>query len=151
MLDQPLISLFVLAAISLIPFVLMSATSFAKISVVFSILRNALGTGQVPSGPIIAALAAALTFFVMMPVGEEIYGVAGAEIARLNPKENKEIPYQALFDAVDKGKEPFRQWLVRNAGTRELTLFRKLYQERKKERAERRRAKKRYNSERGGR
>ena len=69
--DQPLVTLLALGALTLLPFVFMVATSFVKLSVVFSILRNALGTGQVPSGTVVTALAAILTLYVMAPVGQE--------------------------------------------------------------------------------
>jgi type III secretion protein R len=58
---SPLVTLLALAALGLVPFAFMIATSFVKISVVFGILKNALGTGQVPSGTVITALSAILT------------------------------------------------------------------------------------------
>ncbi|MAQ16806.1 MAG: hypothetical protein CMN30_18690, partial [Sandaracinus sp.] len=82
--SRPLISLFALAALTLLPFLFMTTTSFVKISVVLSILRNALGTGQVPSGIIISGLSVILTLYVMTPVGQEIAEVAGPAAARVN-------------------------------------------------------------------
>ncbi len=121
---QPITTLIALGALTLLPFVFMTATSFVKISVVFSILRNALGTGQVPSGTVITALAALLTFYVMAPVGEQIAEVAGPAASRID----RDAPLKgesadALFEAIDKGKEPLRAFLKRNSGARERHLF----------------------------
>ncbi|RXM06278.1 EscR/YscR/HrcR family type III secretion system export apparatus protein, partial [Citrobacter sp. AAK_AS5] len=67
----------VLGALSLAPFVLIMMTSFVKISVSLSILRNALGTQQVPPNQVITGLAFVLTLFVMAPVAERMYKSAG--------------------------------------------------------------------------
>src|SRR5690606_33387607 len=50
---QPIVSMVALVALTLLPFAFMTMTSFTKMSIVFSLLRNALGAGQVPSGLII--------------------------------------------------------------------------------------------------
>jgi type III secretion protein R len=122
--SRPLISLAALAALTLLPFVFMMTTSFVKISVVLSILRNALGTGQVPSGMIISGLAVILSLYVMTPVGQEIAEVAGPAAARIDADDPLEgDSYDALLEAIDAGKEPLRQFLRRNSGERELALF----------------------------
>ena len=54
--QSPLLTIVLLGALTLLPFVFMTTASFVKISVVFSILRNALGTGQVPSGMVVLSL-----------------------------------------------------------------------------------------------
>ncbi|MEZ4253901.1 MAG: hypothetical protein R3B99_37320, partial [Polyangiales bacterium] len=82
--SRPVVTMVALAALSIVPFLFMAATSFAKISVVLSILRNALGTGQVPSGTILSGLAVILSLYVMTPVGQEIAEVAGPAAARID-------------------------------------------------------------------
>ncbi|MCA9601276.1 MAG: type III secretion system export apparatus subunit SctR [Polyangiales bacterium] len=122
--SQPFFSVLMLAALGLLPFVFMVTTSFVKISVVFSVLRNALGTGQVPSGMIITALAAILTFYVMSPVIRQASVTAAPALARLDlgkPLAGDNL--DALFDTVDLGKEPFRAFLTKHAGERERGLF----------------------------
>lgn len=122
--SRPVVTLLALAALTILPFAFMTATSFVKISVVLSILRNALGTGQVPSGTIITGLAALLTLYVMTPVGERIADVAGPSAARIDFDDPLEgDSYEALFEAIDRGKEPLRDFLERNAGDRERALF----------------------------
>ena len=123
--QSPLLSIVLLGALTLLPFVFMTTTSFVKISVVFSILRNALGTGQVPSGMVVSALAAILSLYVMAPVGEEMMAAAAPATARIDPVQPLTTA-DALFDAVELGFEPLRQFLERNAGRDELVLFRDL-------------------------
>ncbi len=59
-----------LALLSLAPFAVMMLTSYAKIVVVFSLLKAALGAPQAPPGAVLSALAAALTLVVMTPTVE---------------------------------------------------------------------------------
>ena len=119
---QSIVTLVALGVLSLLPFLFMTTTSFVKIAVVFSILRNALGTGQVPSGMIITALALILSVYVMAPVGQEIAEATGPASGRLSAQLQSGNT-DALFEVVDKGKEPLRKFLARNAGEREQGLF----------------------------
>ena len=123
--DQPVVAMVALVALGLLPFAFMTLTSFAKISVVLSLLRNALGTGQVPSGTIILGLSALLTVYVMAPVGQRIVEVAGPAAAKvqLAGSQGASARLDALFEAVDKGKEPLREFLVHNAAPKEQSLF----------------------------
>ena len=122
--SRPVVTMVALAALSIVPFLFMAATSFAKISVVLSILRNALGTGQVPSGTILSGLAVILSLYVMTPVGQEIAEVAGPAAARIDaddPTSSGSI--DAFLEALDAGEEPLRDFLERNAGDHERALF----------------------------
>ena len=122
--SSPLITLLLLAGLTLLPIVFMTATSFVKISVVFSILRNALGTGQVPSGTVIAALSAILTLYVMTPVGEDIADATAPVLQDIDPQQPFEgESWEAWVAAWDAGKEPVRGFLKDNAGAREVRLF----------------------------
>ena len=76
-LSNPVVLVIVLGALSLAPFVVIMLTSFVKISVVLSILRNALGTQQVPPNQVITGLAFVLTIFIMVPVARQMYQAAG--------------------------------------------------------------------------
>ena len=58
-----------LALLALIPFIAMMATSFVKLAVVFSLLRNALGVQQIPPNMALYGLAIILSIFIMAPVG----------------------------------------------------------------------------------
>ncbi len=121
---NPLLGMLLLAVLSLLPFAFMTATSFVKISVVFSILRNALGTGQVPSGMIIAALSMVLSVYVMAPVGRAMATEAGPMLARVDPRDpTREGSFEYLTEAARLAAVPLRRFLERNAGERERKLF----------------------------
>src|SRR5437879_12298612 len=61
---SPVVMVIVLGALSLAPFILITMTSFVKISVVLAILRNALGTQQIPPNQVITGLAFILSIFI---------------------------------------------------------------------------------------
>ncbi|HEV3165321.1 MAG TPA: flagellar type III secretion system pore protein FliP [Isosphaeraceae bacterium] len=71
------------ALISLAPAALLMVTAFVRISIVLTLLRQALGSPQVPGNQVITALALLLTAIVMKPVAEEVY-VKGIEPYRLH-------------------------------------------------------------------
>ncbi|MEM9195683.1 MAG: type III secretion system export apparatus subunit SctR [Myxococcota bacterium] len=113
-----------LVILTLVPFLFIVGTSFVKISVVFSILRNALGTGQVPSSSIITALAVILSLYVMAPVGEDMVVAVTPFADRIDP----DAPLRgesgtAAVEAFQAGKEPLVRFLERNSGERERDLF----------------------------
>lgn len=108
----------------LVPLLLVATTSFVKLSVVFSLLRNALGTPDVPSSLVVTTLATALSFFVMAPVLGAAADATRAqwEAIDLNdPLHGKSL--EALSKAISVGREPLRMFLKRNAGTPEVALF----------------------------
>lgn len=122
--SNPVVMVIVLGALSLAPFVLIMMTSFVKISVTLSILRNALGTQQVPPNQVITGLAFVLTLFVMSPVAERMYEAAGAV-----PNTGaifSEGSVKTLFDAAQKGKEPLRKFLAQHAHGKDRMLFMEL-------------------------
>jgi type III secretion protein R len=121
---NPVVMVIVLAALGLAPFVLMMLTSFLKISVVLSILRNAIGTQQVPPSTVITGLAFILSIFVMAPVGRQMYEAAGAIP---NTREVfSEASVKSLFTAVQAGKEPLRKFLARHSHEPDRVLFMEL-------------------------
>jgi flagellar biosynthetic protein FliP len=110
----PVGSLAVLAGLALLPFALMAITSFTKISVVLSLLRHALGTPQVPSDPVLAGMALALTMYVMAPVASEAaQRFAYADATNL----------AGIVQGVARASEPVRQFLRRNTRDDEIALF----------------------------
>jgi type III secretion protein R len=123
-LPNPVVMVIVLAVLSLAPFVLMMLTSFVKISVVLSILRNAIGTQQVPPSTVITGLAFILSIFVMAPVGRQMYEAAGAIP---NTRDMfSEASVKTLFSAADTGKEPLRKFLARHSHAQDRVLFMEL-------------------------
>jgi type III secretion protein R len=110
-----------LAALAILPLALITLTSFAKIAVVLSALRNAIGTPDVPSGAVVTALALALSVFVMAPVVERI---------QLDAAKAQAGGVAALLSAA---REPLRVFLDRHAGSDEKGMFLALAKERGRE------------------
>lgn len=123
-LPNPVVMVIVLGALALAPFVLMMLTSFIKISVVLSILRNAIGTQQVPPSPVITGLAFILSIFIMAPVGRQMYQSAGAIT---NTRDMfSEASVKSLFSAIQNGKEPLRKFLAKHSHPQDRVLFMEL-------------------------
>ena len=122
--SRPLVLILILMAMGLAPFVIMMTTSFVKISVVLALLRNALGTQQIPPNTIITGLAMILTIYIMIPVGMDIYKVAGESI---NKGTKQPILSQAsvslLLKAVEEAREPMRDFLIKHAHEKDRDLF----------------------------
>lgn len=105
---------FVLTILTLAPAILILMTSFTRLVVVFSFLRNALGTQQTPSNQIIAGLALFLTFFIMLPVGQKINNNA------LQPYLNEDISQK---EALEKAMTPIREFMFKQTREKDLALF----------------------------
>jgi type III secretion protein R len=108
--------LIAVVAISMIPFVAMVATSYAKIVVVLGLLRNALGVQQVPPNMVLNGIAILVTAYVMAPIGMQAvqampHRAPGGDTAAL------------MIDAFNAGKEPFRTFLKKHAREREKRFF----------------------------
>jgi flagellar biosynthetic protein FliP len=108
---------FLLTILSLAPAILILMTSFTRLAVVFSFLRHALGTHQTPSNQIIAGLALFLTFFIMMPVWQEINTRA------LQPYLNEDISQKIALEAA---LSPIRQFMFKHTREKDLSLFVKM-------------------------
>ncbi|MGB3975508.1 MAG: flagellar type III secretion system pore protein FliP [bacterium] len=72
LISQPIMVILSFAFLTLIPFFFVTVTSFIKFTAVFSIMRSALGTPQIPPNIVVTSLALILTGIIMMPVGMEI-------------------------------------------------------------------------------
>ena len=127
-----LIVLFV--GLSLLPFVAMIATSYLKIVVVMSLIRNALGIQSIPPNMVVNALAMILTFYIMAPVASESWGIAKEELAKNSPaavasangaQASATAASDRWFetDAVAKAAEPFRKFLSDHTSPRERAFF----------------------------
>jgi type III secretion protein R len=120
-LPNPVVMVIILGALSLAPFVLIMLTSFVKISVVLSILRNALGTQSAPPNQVITGLALILSIFIMTPVVRSMYNDAGSVPETRDMISEASI--KSVFEAVQRGKEPLRRFLQRHAHDSDRVLF----------------------------
>jgi flagellar biosynthetic protein FliP len=109
--------LFLMTAMMFLPAVVMLTTSFARIVIVLSILRQALGTPQTPSTQIIIGLALFLSFFIMAPVLDKAY-TTGAK-PYLEEKITAEV-------ALERVKVPFKNFMLKQTRKTDLQLFLKL-------------------------
>ena len=122
--DKPILMVGLLAVLSLLPFILVMMTSFVKIAVVLSIVRNAIGTPQVPPTMVITGLAFVLSLFVMAPVGNRIYREVQpiADQARGKPMASAEAA-DAVVSAALRAREPVRDFLAKHAHGRDRVMF----------------------------
>ncbi|MEI6243279.1 MAG: hypothetical protein WCP39_07770, partial [Chlamydiota bacterium] len=105
-----------LAGLSILPFAIMLLTSFLKMIVVLSLLRNALGVQQTPPNQVLNGIALLLTIYVMFPVGIQMYDASKEEINTNPPKElTSDQTATYVIRIIDKAKEPLRGFLQRNA------------------------------------
>ncbi|MDX2153461.1 MAG: type III secretion system export apparatus subunit SctR [Bryobacteraceae bacterium] len=124
MTSNPVLLVMVLGALALAPFVLIMLTSFVKIAVVLSILRNSIGTQQVPPNQVITGLAFVLTIFVMTPVAKQMYAAAGTLPGGAGIFAESSV--KAVVDGAQNGKEPLRKWLARHCHDKDRVLFMEL-------------------------
>src|SRR5215470_6487096 len=68
------------AVVAIVPLVVLTLTSFVKVSVVLSLVRNALGAPDAPSGLVVTGLSLVLTFFVMAPVAVQMTQAAAQTV-----------------------------------------------------------------------
>ena len=106
----------VLGGLALIPFLAVMGTSFVKIVVVFSLLRNALGVQQIPPNMALYGVALILTLYIMAPVGYDIKDFVDANPELLESSEH----YQDLFDGA---VAPYVSFLHANTSEVEKAFF----------------------------
>lgn len=104
----------VLTVLSLAPAILIMLTSFVRIVVVLSFLRQALGTMQSPPNQVIIGLALFLSFFIMSPV------VAQIKKDAWTPYMAKQIP---LDQAFDNASLPLKKFMLKQTREKDLELF----------------------------
>lgn len=99
---------------SLLPGLLLLATSFTRFIVVLGLTRNAIGIQTAPPTPVLIGIALFLTLFVMKPVLTEVYDEA------LQPLMDQEIE---LTEAYDEAYEPLREFMLTQTRDEDLRLF----------------------------
>ena len=103
-----------MTVLSLLPAALIMTTSFTRIIIVLSILRQALGTAQTPSNQILLGLSLFLTFFIMAPVFTSAYE------SGVKPYLNEELDSGV---AMEKASEPFYDFMLQQTRETDLALF----------------------------
>ena len=113
----PIQTLVFITSLTFIPAILLMMTSFTRIIIVFGLLRSALGTPSAPPNQVLLGLALFLTFFIMSPVIDKIYTEA------YQPFSEDKISMQ---EALDKGAQPLREFMLRQTREADLALFARL-------------------------
>ena len=103
-----------LTVLSLAPSILILVTSFIRISIVLSFLRQAIGAHQTPPNQLLVSLALVLTFFIMAPVANKSYQEG------IKPYIEEQISGE---EAYRKAIEPFRQFMLAQTREQDLALF----------------------------
>jgi len=106
--------LLVMTLLTFAPAIVMLMTSFTRIVIVLSFVRNAIGVQSAPSSQIIIGLALFLTFFLMAPVWEAIYSDA------IQPYMNDEMTSQ---EAVEAGSVYLKAFMVKQTRDGDLEFF----------------------------
>ena len=103
-----------MTVLSLAPSILIMLTSFTRIAIVFSLLRQAMGTNQLPPNQVVIGLSLFLTFYVMAPVWQQVNQDA------LQPLIAKEIDQK---QALDKALGPIRNFMISQTREKDLALL----------------------------
>ena len=103
-----------MTVLTLLPSMLLMMTSFVRIIIVFSILRQALGAGQTPPNQVLAGLALFLTLFIMQPVMMDVYN-------------NAILPYMnqgmAFEEALAAAEAPIRGFMLAQTREEDISMF----------------------------
>ena len=103
-----------MTALTFIPAGLVMMTSFTRIVIVLSILRQALGLMQAPSSQTIVGLSLFLTFFIMAPVFERIYQDA------VQPYMKETLSFE---NAIEKAAEPLKTFMLGQTRENDISMF----------------------------
>jgi flagellar biosynthetic protein FliP len=106
--------LVLITVLSIAPAILVLTTSFTRIVIVLSLLRNAIGAPSVPPNQVIIGLSMLLTFFTMAPVYNEINQQA------IQPYIDAKIDQSTAFD---RASEPLRNFMFKQTRTKDIELF----------------------------
>lgn len=105
--------LIVMTVFSLLPFVFSCMTSFLRFVIVFSMLKTAMGTQQVPPAIVIIGLSMILTFYTMGPVFQKMYDMG-------------QVPYNKNGDmvaAIAEGSKPLKEFMMKQTRESDLEFF----------------------------
>ncbi|MFZ4673020.1 MAG: type III secretion system export apparatus subunit SctR [Chlamydiia bacterium] len=117
----------IIAGLALLPFAVMLLTSFTKMVVVLSLLRQAIGVQQAPPNQVINGMAILMSIYVMFPTGLQMYQESSSFIQN-QPRTELFSSESALFieKVASVAKEPLRKFLQKNTNKSHITTFYKL-------------------------
>ncbi len=109
-----------LTLLALAPTLLLMVTSFTRLMIVFSLLRQAMGLQQTPPNQIIISMCLVLTIFIMEPYAKKSWNEA------IKPYMDEQIGYE---EALEKGIKPFKEFMIKNTREADLALFYRIKKE----------------------
>ncbi len=112
-LDPALQLIILMASLSLIPFAVVSMTSFLRYMIVLSILKTALGTQQVPPSIVLVGMSLVLTMYTMSPVFDDIY-------SKIEPVMKKN---GSVVQLMVTGSEPLKNFMMRQTRQSDVAFF----------------------------
>ncbi len=110
----------ILTLMALAPTLILMVTSFTRIIIVFSLLRQAMGLQQTPPTQIIISLSLILTIFIMEPYAKKSWENG------IKPYMDEKIGYEIAFE---KGIKPFKEFMIKNTRESDLALFYRIKKE----------------------
>jgi len=116
-------ALVVVIALAIAPFFAVMVTSFTKIVVTLSLLRNALGLQQVPPNIVLNGLALVLSLYVMYPVGQRMEAAV-----QQSHQTHVMGSTTSMLDTANVAKEPLRDFLIKHSDPNERAFFLKTAQ-----------------------
>ncbi|MFI3299951.1 MAG: flagellar type III secretion system pore protein FliP [Candidatus Gastranaerophilales bacterium] len=111
---NPVLQMLVLMSVfSLLPLVFVCMTSFLRFTIVFSMLKTAMGTQQVPPAIVIVGLSMILTFYAMGGTFQKMYEMGS-------------VPYQKsqnMVEAINEGSKPLKEFMMKQTRESDLAFF----------------------------
>ena len=110
----------ILTLMALAPTLILMVTSFTRIIIVFSLLKQAMGLQQTPPSQVIVSLSLILTIFIMEPYAKKSWEDG------IKPYMDEKIGYEVAFE---KGIKPFKEFMIKNTREDDLALFYRIKKE----------------------
>ncbi len=110
----PVQTLLMFGALSFLPAMLLLMTSFTRLIIVFSLLRQALGLQTTPPNQVLVGMSLFLTFFIMGPTLDKVYTDA------YKPYSEQKMQFE---EAIAKGSDPLRTFMLKQTRQPDLALF----------------------------
>lgn len=105
--------LLLMSTFSILPFVFCCMTSFLRFTIVFSMLKTALGTQQVPPSIVIIGLSMILTFYTMGGVFQKMYDMGSVPFAK----------NQSFVQTIAEGSKPLKEFMMKQTRESDLAFF----------------------------
>ena len=105
--------LLVMSMFSILPFMFCCMTSFLRFTIVFSMLKTALGTQQVPPSVVIIGLSMILTFYTMGGVFQKMYDLGSVPF----------LKNQDMIQTVQEGSKPLKEFMMKQTRESDLAFF----------------------------